>query len=94
MKIVFGYQDVLEVINNGVSHIESDATIAQKVPYREEKMKDYKDLYLIDQCVYADNFEKVEDCESSKKAWEILEKSYVGAKKAKVVRLQTHRRQL
>lgn len=41
-----------------------------------------------------DNFEIVGDCESSKQAWEILEKAYAGADKANVVRLQTHKRQL
>lgn len=39
------------------------------------------------------NFEKVYDCESLKQTWEILEKAYVGADKAEVVRLQTHKHQ-
>ncbi|XP_050920494.1 uncharacterized protein LOC127138138 [Lathyrus oleraceus] len=40
-----------------------------------------------------DNFEKVGECESSKQTWEILEKAYTWADKAKVVRLQTHKLQ-
>ena len=32
------------------------------------------------------------DSESAKEAWEILEKSFGGAKKVKEVRLQTHKR--
>lgn len=47
-------------------------------------------LFLIHQCVDGHNFEKVGDCDSSKQAWEILEKTYAGADKAKVVRLQNH----
>ncbi|XP_050886070.1 uncharacterized protein LOC127091468 [Lathyrus oleraceus] len=38
-------------------------------------------------------YQEVGDCESAKQAWEILEKAYVGAFKAKVVRLQTYKRQ-
>lgn len=41
-----------------------------------------------------DNFEKVGESESLKKAWQILEKAYAGADKAKAVRLQTHKHQL
>ena len=38
------------------------------------------------------NFEKVSDSEYAKEAWEVLEKSFGGAKKVKEVRLQTHKR--
>ncbi|XP_050893480.1 uncharacterized protein LOC127100379 [Lathyrus oleraceus] len=38
-------------------------------------------------------YQEVGDCESAKQAWEILEKAYAGAVKAKVVRLQTYKRQ-
>ena len=55
--------------------------------------KDYKALFLIHSCVDSDNFEKVGDCDSAKIAWGIFEKAYAGAGKAKVVRLQTHKRQ-
>ncbi|XP_050890645.1 uncharacterized protein LOC127096066 [Lathyrus oleraceus] len=40
---------------------------------------------MIHSCVDNDNFEKVDDCESAKQAWEILEKAYVGVVKAKIV---------
>ena len=93
MKVLFGYQEVLEIINNGVTPLRAEATEAQKATFKEEKKKDYKALFLIHSCVDGDNFEKVGDCESAKQAWEILEKAYAGAVKAKVVRLQTHKRQ-
>lgn len=48
---------------------------------------------MIHSCVDEDNFEKVGDCDSAKKAWDILEKAYAGVDKPKVVRLQTHKRQ-
>ena len=92
MKVLFGYQDVLEVIKDGVTSLVEGATDAQKATFKEEKKKDYKALFLIHSCVDGDNFEKVGDCDSAKQAWEILEKAYAGAAKAKVVRLQTHKR--
>jgi hypothetical protein len=57
------------------------------------KKKDFKALFIIHQCVDADNFEKVGDCETSKEAWDILSQSFGGAEKVKEVRLLTHKRQ-
>src|ERR1051325_7166769 len=93
MKVLFGYQEVLEIVTNGVTPLGEDATDARRATHKVEKKKDYKALFLIHSCVDSDNFEKVGDCESAKQAWEILEKAYAGAVKAKVVRLQTYKRQ-
>ena len=49
----------------------------EKAAHKELKKKDYKALFIIHQCVDADKFEKVSDIESAKKAWAILEKSFV-----------------
>ncbi|XP_073220427.1 uncharacterized protein [Cicer arietinum] len=93
MKVLFGYQDVLDMITDGITPLGKEATAAQEVKFKEDKKKDYKALFLIHSCVDSDNFEKVGDCDSAKTAWGILEKAYAGADKAKVVRLQTHKRQ-
>ncbi|XP_050918413.1 uncharacterized protein LOC127135821 [Lathyrus oleraceus] len=93
MRVLFGYQEVLEIVVNGVTQLGAEATDIQRATHKEEKKKDYKTLFLIHSCVDNDNFEKVGDCESAKQAWEILEKAYDGAVKAKVVRLQTYKRQ-
>ncbi|XP_073225532.1 uncharacterized protein [Cicer arietinum] len=93
MKVLFGYQDVLDMITNGITPIGKEATAAQQAKFKEDKKKDYKALFLIHSCVDSDNFEKVGNCDSAKTAWGILEKAYAGADKAKVVRLQTHKRQ-
>ncbi|XP_050883175.1 uncharacterized protein LOC127086452 [Lathyrus oleraceus] len=85
MSVLFGYQEVLEIIANGVTQLGAEATDIQRATHKEEKKKDYKALFLIHSCVDNDNFEKVGDCESAKQAWEILEKAYVGAVKAKNV---------
>ena len=72
--------------------LAEDTTDQEKDAHKESKKKDYKALFIIHQCVDADNFEKVSDAESAKEAWEILEKSFRGAEKLKEVRLQTHKR--
>jgi hypothetical protein len=93
MKVLFGYQDVLDVITTVVTPLVEKATASQQATHKEEKKKDYKALFLIHSCVDEDNFEKVGDCDSAKKAWDILEKAYAGVDKANLVRLQTHKRQ-
>ncbi|KAK2359907.1 hypothetical protein QL285_085235 [Trifolium repens] len=93
MKVVFCYQDLWNLVTEGVSSIGANATEEEKTAHKELKKKDFKALFIIHQCVDADNFEKVGDCESSKEAWDILAQSFGGAEKVKEVRLQTHKRQ-
>ena len=92
MKVVFCCQDLWDLVKEGVTLIVEDATDQEKTAFKELRKKDYKALFIIHQCVDSDNFEKVSDVESSKEAWEILEKSFGGAEKVKEVRLQTHKR--
>lgn len=77
MKMLFGYQDVLEVIKN-------DTPIIQNAN---------KALFLIHQCVDGYNFEKVR-LRFIKTSLRDIRESLCRADKAKVVRLQTHKRQL
>lgn len=65
MKALFDYEDDFEVINNGVNPLVEGVTTGQRSPHKEEKMKDFKTLYLIHQCVDVDDFEKVNNCTSS-----------------------------
>lgn len=39
---MFGYQNILEVIKNGVNPLVKGATIAQSTVHKEEKTKDFK----------------------------------------------------
>ena len=67
MKVLFGYQEVLEVVNDGVTPLIAEATTAQQATFKEEKKKKiYKALFLIHSYVDNDNFEKVGDCDSTK----------------------------
>ncbi|XP_058783965.1 uncharacterized protein LOC131658716 [Vicia villosa] len=83
MKVMFGYQEVLDIVNNGVTPLGDEPTAAHQATFKEEKKKDYKALFLIHSCVDGDNFEKVSDCESARQACLILKKAYAGAAKAK-----------
>ncbi|WJX25474.1 hypothetical protein P8452_14509 [Trifolium repens] len=93
MRVVFGFQDVWDLVQGGVEPVTESSTDAQKAVHKELKKRDYKALFIIHQCVNPDNFERVGDAQSAKEAWDNLEKAYGGATKVKKVRLQTHKRQ-
>ncbi|XP_019435536.1 PREDICTED: uncharacterized protein LOC109342032 [Lupinus angustifolius] len=92
MKIIFGFQEVYEFVQNGYQEVGENANEAQRTSYRESKKKDYKALFLIHQCVDGANFEIIDGAKTAKEAWDSLEKSYKGATKMKKVKLRTMRR--
>jgi hypothetical protein len=93
MKVVFRYQDMWNLVSEGLPTIGARATYEEKVAHIELKKRNYKALFIIHQCVDEDNCEKVGDCESSKEAWDILGQSFGGAEKVKEVMLQTFQRE-
>ncbi|KAK2458009.1 hypothetical protein QL285_005216 [Trifolium repens] len=93
MKVVFCYQDMWNLVTEGMSTIADSASDEEKAAHKELKKRDFKALFIIHQCVDPDNFEKVGDCESAKEAWDILAQSFGGAEKVKEVKLQTFKRQ-
>ncbi|XP_006582657.1 uncharacterized protein [Glycine max] len=93
MKVIFRFQDVTEVVQEGVQEPDRNPTDAQKVAHRDLMKRDAKTLFIIHQCVDADNFQKIRSADTAKKAWDTLEKSYAGDSKLKKVKLQTLRRQ-
>ncbi|KAK2380157.1 hypothetical protein QL285_067878 [Trifolium repens] len=66
MKVVFGYQDVMDQVTDGVEPIAATATDTEKASQKEMKKKDFKALFIIHQSVSPDIFEKVSDSQSSK----------------------------
>ena len=92
MKVIFRFQDVTEVVQEGVQELDTNPTDAQKVAHRDLMKRDAK-TFIIHQCVYADNFQKIRSADTAKKAWDTLEKSYAGDSKLKKVKLPTLRRQ-
>ncbi|XP_014624096.1 uncharacterized protein LOC114391084 [Glycine soja] len=93
MKAILGYQDVWDLVQNGLIPLPENANAAQQTVYRESKKKDWKGLCILHQCVNPAIFEKIARSETSKKAWDILANSYADDQKLKKVRLQTLRRQ-
>ncbi|XP_050914572.1 uncharacterized protein LOC127129430 [Lathyrus oleraceus] len=89
MKVLFGYQDVLDVITTSVTPLVEEATAAQQATHKEEKKKDYKALFLIHSCVDSDNLEKVGDCENLRcyKLLQMEEKETVNDYVTRVTRL-------
>ncbi|XP_006595267.1 uncharacterized protein LOC114381587 [Glycine soja] len=93
MKVIFRFQDVTEVVKEGVQELDRNPTDTQKVAHRDLMKRDAKALFIIHQCVDADNFQKIRSVDTAKKAWDTLEKSYAGDNKLKKVKLQTLIRQ-
>jgi hypothetical protein len=96
MKVLLGSQDLWVVVENGYTEPESLAaeatlTATQKNELKEVRKIDKKALFLIYQGVEESTFEKISNVQSSKQAWEILQKSYQGAERAKKVCLQALR---
>lgn len=93
MGVIFGFQDVTDLVKNGIPEEVEGATDAQTAAHKAMKKKDCKALFLIHQCVDDANFEKIAGAKSSKEAWDILQQSYEGAAKVKQVKLHSLRRQ-
>ncbi|XP_019434413.1 PREDICTED: uncharacterized protein LOC109341068 [Lupinus angustifolius] len=93
MKAIFGFQDCLDVVQQGVQELDENSTEEEKVELKEAKKRDCKAIFLIHQCVDHSNFERISAATSSKEAWQILDKCYSGGVKVKKVRLQMMRRQ-
>lgn len=47
MKIILCYQDLSDLVKEGVTSLAENATDEQKVAHRELKNKDYKALFVI-----------------------------------------------
>ncbi|XP_019438874.1 PREDICTED: uncharacterized protein LOC109344564 [Lupinus angustifolius] len=93
MNVLFGYQEVLDIIQEGYQSVDEDATEAQRLVHRDCKKRDYKALFMIPQCVDETNFEKISNAKTTKEAWDSLEKCYAGAEKVEKDKLQTLRRE-
>ncbi|KAK2420730.1 hypothetical protein QL285_031434 [Trifolium repens] len=93
MKVIFRFQDVLEIVTDGVEELAANADDAARTQHKELKKKDAKGLFIIHQCVDSNIFEKIIEEETSKGAWDTLKKIYGGDEKLKGIKLQALRRQ-
>lgn len=92
MEAIFGFQDVSEIVRNGISEEVAGGAETQTQAYKDFKKKDCKALFIIHQCHNSDNFAKIRSAKSAKDAWDILEMSSSGADKVKRVKLQSLRK--
>lgn len=93
MEVIFGFQEVLEVVKNRYQELGDDPDDAQQATYKDSKKKDCKALFLIHQSVDPGHFEKIASAKTLKEAWDILVKCHEGGEKLKKVKLQTLKRQ-
>ena len=92
MQVVFGFQDVLEVVECEIAELEKQSSDSQKAACKDAKKHDCKALFFIHQSVDKANFQKIAHAKTTKEAWCILRKAYSGDAKLKKVKLQTLRR--
>lgn len=74
MKVIFGVQKVLEIVNSGLEELPANPIDAQQNAYREDKKKACKGLFVIHQCVDANVLEKIAEETSTKATWDTLVK--------------------
>lgn len=67
MKVVFKFQDVAEIVNDGVPTLEANADDVQKAAVKDQRKKDGKTQFLIHQCVDSNVFEMIIEEESFKR---------------------------
>jgi len=66
IKLIFRFQDVLEIVNEGVTALAANATDVQQTAHRELKQKDGKAMFLMHQSVSNEIFDKIMHYESAK----------------------------
>jgi hypothetical protein len=93
MRVLFGAQDVLDLVTDGYVPVAADAMNEQKNAQKEVRKKDQKALFFIHQCVDVNVFEKIADSTTAKAAWDTLVRCYGGDASVKKVKLQSLRKQ-
>lgn len=89
MCVLFGTQDVSDLVNDGYIEVAADAMEVQRNMHRETRKKDHMALFYIHQCVDMNVFEKIADSTTMKATWETLVQFYGGDVKFKKVKLQS-----
>ncbi|XP_074299618.1 uncharacterized protein LOC141630758 [Silene latifolia] len=90
MKTLFRSQELWELVETGFE----DAKPAEPdLALKEKRKKDVKALFILQQALDEEIFPRIASATTSKGAWDILQKEYVGDKKVVKVRLQSLRRE-
>ncbi|XP_039007800.1 uncharacterized protein LOC120135620 [Hibiscus syriacus] len=86
MKTLFKSQDIWDLVENG--YIEPD----EEARLRDNKKKDSKALFFIQQVVHEIVFLKIAAANIAKEAWGILQTTFQGSSKVMKIKLQSLRR--
>ena len=97
MKTLFYSQDVWDLVESGFPEPANQQAYralsqAEKDLLKENRKKDAKPLFIIQQAVEEAIFPKVAAATSSKQAWDNLQSTYQGTRQVKTSKLQNLRR--
>ncbi|TXG67555.1 hypothetical protein EZV62_008830 [Acer yangbiense] len=95
MKTLLLSEGLWNIVNNGFTEPAEDSRLSrpEKAKLEADQMTDAKALSKIQNGVSATIFPRIMRATTSKQAWEILEREFQGDNKAKVIKLQTFRRE-
>ncbi|KAH0776442.1 hypothetical protein KY290_007853 [Solanum tuberosum] len=86
MKTLFKSQELWDLVEKGYAEEDEEQRL------RENKKKDSKALFYIQQAIHDSIFSRIAVAETSKQAWDILKKEFHGSTKVMTVKLQSLRR--
>ncbi|XP_073301409.1 uncharacterized protein [Primulina huaijiensis] len=86
MKTLFKSQDLWDLVEGGFNDDDADES-----RLRENRKKDSKALFILQQAVHETIFSRIATASTSKEAWETLQKEFQGYSKVIAVKLQTLR---
>ena len=89
IHVLFGAQDVLDLVTDGYVPAAADATEEQRTAERMMRKRDQKALFYIHQCVDESVSGKIVDSTTSKGTWDLLVRCYSGDASVKNVKLQS-----
>jgi hypothetical protein len=86
MRFILKSIDCWSIVETGWTKLED--TTLELVPQKNARLSNDKALHALCQALSPSEFAKISNCESAKKAWQILEITYEGTKLVKSVKLQ------
>ena len=86
MKTLFRSQDLWDLVESGYDDEDADES-----RLRENRKKDSKALFILQQAVHDTIFSRIVTATTSKEAWETLQKEFQGSSKVIAVKLPTLR---
>nr|KYP41863.1 Retrovirus-related Pol polyprotein from transposon TNT 1-94 [Cajanus cajan]KYP41870.1 Retrovirus-related Pol polyprotein from transposon TNT 1-94 [Cajanus cajan] len=94
IKTYFTFQDLWDMIEEGFSTLEdtSSLTTAQKKELKENKQKNSKALFILQQVVTDTIFLRIMGATTAKEAWTTLQEEFEGSEKVRAIKLQTLQR--